>query len=495
MGRSGWRHPTPTVPMPVPSQDRARDTIRAAVEAAADLLDRSPVHEVTLEAVRQRAGVSQGSLRHHFGDRDGLIAAAQVERYRRSCATDAAFFAPLAGAVTSSAHFADVMLGFIDDMLTPERREARWLRITAVAAGLNDDQLLATLRHNATMLIDHLSMIVIEGLRQGVLLPDTDPRTLASLASMHAQGLMLDDLAGDDSPPSGWRHFQVRFLCGFLPEPSAQVLTEHAQVTHGDLWRAEVIGPPGRIPHMVAGRLAELRAGMTPATAAEDLTDARVVRDLLARQAPSTTSTELLPSGPARLLELAVLHVREHGAQGLDVKRLREESGLRTNTTFHRAFDGHQGVLRAARASIELDRAANSVSRFAGLVATAASPAEFRDALTRWGSAFVDSERRRTLFQRAETIAAARTDAVLRGVLAPTQRACRDLLIEQVCLAQARGLIDPTLPASAVARFLDGAVWWHLFHELDERRSGRDAWLGMLRRIAAMLSPDRSSAG
>jgi hypothetical protein len=33
-------------------------------------------------------------------------------------------------------------------------------------------------------------------------------------------------------------------------------------------------------------------------------------------------------------------------------------------------------------------------------------------------------------------------------------------------------------------------VWWHLFHELDERRSGRDTWLGMLRRIGAMLSPD-----
>ena len=490
MGGGGWRHPTPTVPAPVPSQGRARDTIRAAVEAAADLLDRFPVREVTLEAVRRRAGVSQGSLTHHFGNRDGLIAAAQVERYRRSCAIDAAFLGRLEGSVTSPDRFADVMLGLIDDMLTPERRAARWLRITAVAAGLNDDRLLATLRHNATMLNDRVSAIVVEALDHGLVFPDTDARTLASLTSMHAQGLMLDELAGDDSPPSGWRHFQTRFACSFLPEPSVQVFREHAQAAHGDLWRAEVTGPPGRIPNAVAGRLAELRAGVTTPSSAEDLTDAPTVRSLLARQVPDTTSVALLPPRPARLLELAVAHVRQHGARGLDVEQLRADSGLRTNSTFHRIFHGHQGVLRAARTSIELDRAAAGVSSFAGLVATAASPAEFRDALTRWGSAFVDSERRRALFQRAETIAAARTDPELRELLAVSQRACRDLLIEQVCLAQRRGLIDPTLPPSAVARFLDGAVWWHLFHELDERRSGRDAWLGMLRRIAAMLSPD-----
>lgn len=133
------------------------------------------------------------------------------------------------------------------------------------------------------------------------------------------------------------------------------------------------------------------------------------------------------------------------------------------------------------------------MSRFARLIASVDEPAGLRAGLETWSAAMIDPGRRRTLFQRAETIAAARTDAELREWLGSTQRVCRDLMTEQVALAQGRGLIDPTLPPAAVARFLDGVVWWHLFHELDERRSGREEWVGMLRRIAQLLSPDRPS--
>jgi hypothetical protein len=94
------------------------------------------------------------------------------------------------------------------------------------------------------------------------------------------------------------------------------------------------------------------------------------------------------------------------------------------------------------------------------------------------------------MWQRIETLAAARTDSELRDSLAKVQRAARDLLIEQVCLAQGRGLIDPELPARGVARLLDSSVFWHVFHGLDAKRPDRDQWIGTLRRIAALISPE-----
>jgi len=486
-GAPVWSYPSPGHPVPAPRQERARDTIRAAVEAAAELLDRLPESEVTLEAIRKRSGVSQGSLSHHFGTREGLIAAAWVERYARSCAADAAFLARLEGSTDSPEQFAEAMVGLIADVLTPERREARRIRITAVAAGLDDDELLASLRHSYTALCDRMTAIVAEARDRGIAHADSDPRTLAALTSMQAQGLVLDDLAGDDSPPSGWQHFQARFVGCFMREPAAAALADVARRAHGDLWRAEVIGPPGRVPDRVATRLATLRDAFPEATV-EDVVDAEHVRLLLRGRAAGAE----LPAGPTELLERATLHVRSHGAHGLDVTELRARSGVIANSTFRRYFQGHAGVLRSARHAIEVERAASSVSRFARLIAAADDPAQLRIGLEAWSSSMLEPVRRRNLFQRAETIAAAHTDPELRELLGRTQRACRDLLTEQVCMAQARGLIDPSLPPSAVARFLDGAVMWHLFHELDERRSGRGAWLGMLRRIAWLLSPDHA---
>jgi hypothetical protein len=98
---------------------------------------------------------------------------------------------------------------------------------------------------------------------------------------------------------------------------------------------------------------------------------------------------------------------------------------------------------------------------------------------------------RAAMLQRIETLSATRTDSELRSTLARVQRVTRDLLIEQVTLAQLRGLIDPELPARSVARLLDGTVFWHVFHGLDAKRPVRAVWIEMLRRIAALISPDR----
>lgn len=187
---------------------------------------------------------------------------------------------------------------------------------------------------------------------------------------------------------------------------------------------------------------------------------------------------------------MALAALREHGERGIDVPALRRASGL-SPQAFHRLFGTREALVREARIRLEVARATNSSARFAGLVARSATPTDMRSALDLGGSQMAEAGPRRAMWQRIETLAATRTDAELGTALARVQRVTRDLLIEQVCLAQGRGLIDPELPSRGVARLLDATAFWHVFHGLDANRPASEQWSAMLGRIAALISPDR----
>ena len=498
MGGAGWRYPSPTQPAPVPRQRRAAETIRAAVDATIDLLDRLPEHQVTLEAIRERSGVSQGSLTHHFNSRDGLVATAQVARYARTCEADAAFLGRYRSGLDASEQFCTTMLAHIEEMLSDERRRNRWIRMSAIAAAFGDAELTATLSQTYTQLADGLTAYAEHARQNSIVLPDTDPRTIALLLSMHAQGLVLDDLVAQDVPVEVWNHIMVRFVTSFLAPAVVKELERQAQERFGDLWRAEVFGSPGRVPSDVAARLDVLR-GATRAlgTSPEGERDVETVRRLLEQAERGGTSGgpggSRLSSSTEVLRERAVTAgltaLRERGGAGVDIAAIRADTGP-SPQSFHRMFGSREAFVRELRIRLEIARAAHSTVRFASLVANATSPAEMRAALELDAVRMQEDASRAAMWQRIETLAATRTDQELRTPLARIQRATRDLLIEQVCVAQARGLIDPELPGRGVARLLDGTVFWHVFHGLDAKRPERDEWIAMLRRIAGFLSPD-----
>lgn len=54
------------------------------MEAAIEMIDAEGEAGVRVDVVADRAGIAKPSLYHFFGGRDGLVVAAQAERYRRS---------------------------------------------------------------------------------------------------------------------------------------------------------------------------------------------------------------------------------------------------------------------------------------------------------------------------------------------------------------------------------------------------------------------------
>ena len=63
--------------MRTPLQTRSTSSADRMLEATLELLEHGGLTSVTVAAVAQRAGTSNGSLYHRFGDRGGLLQAAQ----------------------------------------------------------------------------------------------------------------------------------------------------------------------------------------------------------------------------------------------------------------------------------------------------------------------------------------------------------------------------------------------------------------------------------
>ena len=67
--------------VPLADQADVHPNAQRLLDAAIELLGDNPIEQVTLAAVLERSGISNGSLYHHFEDFQDLVEQAIVERF------------------------------------------------------------------------------------------------------------------------------------------------------------------------------------------------------------------------------------------------------------------------------------------------------------------------------------------------------------------------------------------------------------------------------
>jgi len=103
------------------------------LEAAAHEIERNGLTQFRVKRVALEAGISVALLYSYFEDREDLIASTMVHRYRQVLLGNAeTFTTPLRGVETTS-DFRKAIFTIIDDAQTPERTEARELRIEGMS--------------------------------------------------------------------------------------------------------------------------------------------------------------------------------------------------------------------------------------------------------------------------------------------------------------------------------------------------------------------------
>lgn len=190
--------------VPQPVQARAESTVTTVIEATIRAIEKGGEASVRIDDILNETGISKGSLYHHFGGREGLIAAARVTQFSRFVAEDAKNVRDtLTKTNTLQEYIAStsalVELG--DDL---ERERARHNRLSVIASSYGRPELreaLALQQHSHT---ETIAEAVRYGQEKGWLRTDVDARAVAVFVQGYNLARVLLDIDTEPVATTDW---------------------------------------------------------------------------------------------------------------------------------------------------------------------------------------------------------------------------------------------------------------------------------------------------
>jgi AcrR family transcriptional regulator len=173
---------------------RASGTRDRIIDVVLGLLEEGGESAVRIDEVRDRSGVSIGSIYHHFGDRDGLIAAAQVRRFARYAQAEIAALSDIVQRSRDVAQFRRAVRHLTLHTRSEVRVAERWARIGVLGSTLGRPELLTEVRAIQTQLTDEFQAHVAQGQARGFFRDDLDARAVALFVEAYSLGFALNDL-------------------------------------------------------------------------------------------------------------------------------------------------------------------------------------------------------------------------------------------------------------------------------------------------------------
>ncbi|MEY3072686.1 MAG: hypothetical protein RLZZ353_882 [Actinomycetota bacterium] len=184
--------------------ERSRDTRDRVLSVALEQLERGGEAAVRIDEIHLRSGVSIGSIYHHFGDRDGVIAAAQLRRFSRYAEAEIASLADVVREARDREQFRRALLQLAKGSHSALRRGVRWGRLAVMASTVGRDDLRDDVAHLQTRLTDGFQAHVAQGQARGFFRGDLDARAIAAFVEAWTLGLALNDLDDREVPEAAW---------------------------------------------------------------------------------------------------------------------------------------------------------------------------------------------------------------------------------------------------------------------------------------------------
>ena len=206
---------TDTRPKGIQAQ-RSEATKRALLDAALADMAATGEASIRITKVLEESGVTNGSLYHHFGSREGLVQAAIIERFIGSVSAGLGLFASLAVEVHSTEEFFELLRAELVRIGTPELRAQRVQRLSALAAALPRAELMERIIAEQAAYFDRAAAALQVVQDRGFIAADLDCRAFAAWALGLTLSRLLSDIDPDLDPDHAWTEYTYRSLVAIL---------------------------------------------------------------------------------------------------------------------------------------------------------------------------------------------------------------------------------------------------------------------------------------
>jgi len=402
---------------PTPVQARAVPTVASAIDAAIGLIEEHGEARLRLQDVTVRSGVSNGSLMHHFGTREGLIAAALSTRYDRAAVDRVRLISDLAESPEAAA---DGLGQLLAGAGRSGRTDARLARLRALSFARHRPALREELVASFRSVEHELAALVGPAQEDGRLFDGLSAGALAVFADTYAVGMLVDGALLAPLPAEDWEAFFLVLLEAVVRPAVLDRLRD---------------GRP------VAGRAAGGFAG------GPDLQQLP--------PAPPLPPIPVLRLGAVerRVLDHAVARLAEAGPEALRVGEVCEATGV-TRGWFARHLGDRDELIALVRLDGLIRFTVAETGAYEAAFAGATSGAELCEALATIVRAsdtvgFLDAA-----WDRLDLLVAASIPGRLAEDASAVVRSALERISRAIAAAQARGVVRARLEPCAIARFL-----------------------------------------
>jgi len=181
---------------------RRKPNIAEILVMTLELLERDGESGFRLEDLMQRTGISKSSIYLHFGDRDGLLAAALSKKFSEIVQESLSGLELLLNNVSDPRSMRDALQAATAFVTSPDRFKNRLDRAVIIAGTRGRAAFADELAKAQTALTDRMMVLLLDAQERGLVRLRHSPRTVAQMIQAVTFGRIVAELEQHPSPES-----------------------------------------------------------------------------------------------------------------------------------------------------------------------------------------------------------------------------------------------------------------------------------------------------
>lgn len=195
---------------------RGTATMAKLIAVTAKELDRVGLAKVDVESLLKKSKISKGSLYHHFGNKNGLLAAAAAQQFVTYLQAEGAAFRKLIENCASKKEFLKLIVGVMKITSLKRNREFRQKRVRAIAMSFNEKNLSKVIKAEQLVDTQYLAETFAIAQKRGWIKPDIDLVALSYFFQGAFIGHILLDVTNQVEYDERWSEIAFKALQPFL---------------------------------------------------------------------------------------------------------------------------------------------------------------------------------------------------------------------------------------------------------------------------------------